>query len=130
MRKIGNGWQVNVYEYDTETVYKTPHAGISAFTSIIKDYPAIVLKPRQLWNWVGELQDKQKKSFQYISQRTDLWNDIGQPVLEQSGTYYQKKVTVMREYIKDLSYEEFTAVVDQFVSFTESLHTQKFLINF
>ena len=121
MRKLGQGWQVTVHEYSAQRVYKKPQRGFSAYTSILKDFPAILLHPQKLYTWVKDLQRKQKQSLKYISKRVELSHLIGNPTIEIAGGYYQDKVIPIKEYIQRLSWEAFTKLVDDFTEFNYQL---------
>ncbi len=127
MKKLGNGWQVNVYEYNSNTVYKKPHSGIRSYMSIIKNFPIIIFAPFVLRKWVNELKKSQLRSLKYISNKTHLRSHIGNPVIENSGSYYQEKAIPIYKYIKDIDEDEFKLLVDEFADFTHFLYQEGFI---
>ena len=64
MKILGNGWQVTVYEYGDSMVYKKTHKGFSAYMSILRDYPGILLTPQKIPIWVKRPPKKTKKVTQ------------------------------------------------------------------
>ncbi len=124
MKKLGNGWQVGVYENESGMVYKIMHSGIRSYLAIIKDFPIILFTPLKLKKYVSELKQNQIRSLKIISNKVNLWTKIGKPVIEHSGNYYQQKVIPIHKYIKKLNENEFKLLVDKFSSFTHSLYQE------
>ncbi len=127
MKKIGSGWQVNVYEYSADTVYKVPHKGLFRYLRVLRDLPFMIFTPRILYQWIQGLEQSQKDSLHNISHTTELWQDLAYPVFESTGAYYQQKVVPLHKYIKNLSEQEFKSLIDDFVIFVSYLHTKGFI---
>jgi|GEM_PF-4181977 len=122
MKKIGSGWQVNVYSISEHTVYKVPHKDIFRYLRFLQNVPFMIFAPKKLSQWVLGLEQSQKDSLKRISRNTRLWEDFACPVFELSGAYYQQKVIPLSEYVKKIPKEEFKLLIDEFSVFVYRLY--------
>jgi len=124
MKRIGYGWQVQVYEYNQDTVYKKPQSLIRSVLVMIKDFPMVIFMPSTLKRLLREVRTIHHESLLKVSKRSDLSDLIGNPIIESSGAYYQQKVIPIHFYIKGLSVKDFKTLVNKFVDFTFDLYQQ------
>jgi len=129
MKYILSGFQVAVYEYSQDTVYKKPLSFFQRTMTIVRDEPKLLLKPLELIRWSIGLGTVLKESLERISKRTDLWGDIGCPVIESSGAYYQQKVTQIYDHADNLNGTQYKKLIDDFVEFAYYLLTEKGVID-
>lgn len=127
MKKIGSGWQVFVYEYDTHTVYKKVKTSFSSLRKILADMPLMVFRPRRLFSWARKMKVTHLDSINYVKNNRKVWEDLGRPVIEESGNYYQDKVVPLGKFLKGLDEDASRKIIDETIALSYKLFQEGFI---
>lgn len=115
MKKIGQGLSYSVYEYENNKVIKKPTKHIYKFSklllwslwyrrnlSLLKKFKSII--------YCGKFSIEKLKNSPNINLEI-----IGNPIFNEDLSYSQNKVTILRQYFKENSFEENCKVINNYV---------------
>lgn len=122
MKKIGAGWQYNVYDIGNDRVLKKFHPLWRACWIITKDiFPfkehSIFVIPR----YATGMKKKALESFDVLKKVNLDASWIGNPKFVSELDFEQDKVTTLHDYFKSLAESEGQKLIDDFVIFNKKL---------
>ncbi len=129
MLKIGSGWQVFVYEYSKNRVYKKVKKPIFSALKIIKDMPFMVFRPLLLLSWANKMSETHLESLDFVKNKISIWKDLGRPIIEANGNYYQDRVIPLHQFLKDADDESALKIIDDAISLSYKLYKEEGFID-
>jgi hypothetical protein len=129
MKKIGSGWQVNVFYCGNNTVYKKIKTPFQSAIKILRDMPLMIFRPKTLISWATGMKATHLRSLEFIKDKTSVWKDVGCPVIETNGNYYQKYATPLREVLKKATHEESKKIIDEAIDVCYRLYKEEGFID-
>lgn len=129
MKKIGSGWQVNVFYCGGNTVFKKIKTPFQSAIKILKDMPLMIFRPRTLILWAQGMKKTHLRSLEFVKNKKSVWKDLGCPIIEQGGNYYQNYAIPLKKVLKNTNEDNSKKIIDEVVNLCYRLYKEEGFID-
>jgi hypothetical protein len=77
--------------------------------------------------WARGMKATQIDSLHFIKNKTNVWELLGRPVIEESGNYYQDKVIPLGTFIKHKDSAASRKIIDEAIGLCHKLYQEGFI---